>query len=240
MGKPIYITDPVVAAAYHVHPGEFAYVADDTEAFWLVANHHGYPLNYGTALPAAYFVHAAAPAFVPFPEATTPDTQPALMTVTTKQVAPNVFDVIFGDSVDTAQATGAFLGIDGANAIVGKVTWVQPPGSTPDQAAALLKAALVPHVAKITTTQFGPRLEVRGAGVNVLQAIRASLRVPKVAAPAPTPPAPPPPASPPPPPAPAPATTIAVGAEDTVTKIDVDGDGRADVLIVTDRPPQNP
>jgi hypothetical protein len=131
MGKPIFITDPVVAAAYHVHPGQFAYVALDAEAAWLVANHHGYPLNYATTLPAAYYVHPLAPLpFVPFvPE---------------------------------------------------------PGGELP-----------------------------------------------------PAPP-PPPPAPPPPPPAPAPATTIAVGAEDTVTKIDVDGDGRPDVLVVVDRPPQNP
>lgn len=53
------------------------------------------------------------------------------------------------------------------------------------------------------------------------------------------PPPPPPPAPPPPPPAPAP-TTLTIGPEDTVTRIDVDGDGRADVLVVTDRPPQNP
>jgi hypothetical protein len=67
MGKPIYITDPVVAAAYHVSPGQFAYVALDAEAAWLVAQHHGYPLNYATTLPAAYYVHPLAPLpFVPF------------------------------------------------------------------------------------------------------------------------------------------------------------------------------
>jgi hypothetical protein len=129
MGQPIFITDPVVAAAYHVHPGQFAYVALNAEAAWLIANHHGYGLNYATTLPAAYFVHPGAPLpFVPF---------------------------------------------------------VPAPGGE-------------------------------------------------------LPPAPPPPPPPPPPPAPAPATTIAVGAEDTVTKIDVDGDGRPDVLVVVDRPPQNP
>jgi len=57
------------------------------------------------------------------------------------------------------------------------------------------------------------------------------------------PPAPPPPAPPPPPPGPPPAPapqTITVGPEDTLTKVDVDGDGRPDVLVVVDRPPQNP
>ena len=67
MGQAIYITDPVVAAHYHVHPGEFAWVADNAEAAWLIAQHHGYGLTHGSALPAAYYVHALAPLpFIPF------------------------------------------------------------------------------------------------------------------------------------------------------------------------------
>lgn len=124
MGKPIFITDPVVAAAYHVHPGEFAYVALDAEASWLVTNRHGYGITQPLPLPAPYYVHPQAPLpFVPF----------------------------------------------------------VPSGSTN--------------------------------------------------------PVPPPPPAPSPAPAP---QTIAVGPEDSITKIDVDGDGRADVLVITDRPPQNP
>jgi hypothetical protein len=65
---------------------------------------------------------------------------------------------------------------------------------------------------------------------------------PNMPAPGPSP-APPPPAPPPapvPPPAPAPQSSLTIGPEDTVTRIDVDGDGRPDVLVVVDRPPQNP
>ena len=67
MGKPIYIADPAVAAHYNVHPGEWAWVADDNEAAWLLANHHGYSVDYPRAVPAAYYVDPAAPLpFVPF------------------------------------------------------------------------------------------------------------------------------------------------------------------------------
>ena len=94
MGKPIFITDPAVAAQYHVHPAEFAWIADDVEAAWLVVNHHGYPLNYGTALPAAYYVHADAPApFVPFPDLDPPDTQRANITLINQLSFIEDFDV---------------------------------------------------------------------------------------------------------------------------------------------------
>jgi hypothetical protein len=74
MAQPIYFTDPAVAAAYHVHPGEFATVADDAEAAWLVENFHGYDLAAtGTPPPAAYYVHPQAPnPFVPYAIATAP------------------------------------------------------------------------------------------------------------------------------------------------------------------------
>jgi hypothetical protein len=77
------------------------------------------------------------------------------------------------------------------------------------------------------------------------------LTIPPIEPPAPTPPPPSPspapePAPPPPSPAPAPepapppaARTLTVGAEDTHTKIDADGDGRTDVHVLVDRPPQN-
>lgn len=67
MGKTVFITDPVVAAHYRVHPAEFAWVADDIEAAWLVTNRHAYSLQRTTAFPAAYFVDPGAPLpFVPF------------------------------------------------------------------------------------------------------------------------------------------------------------------------------
>ena len=62
---------------------------------------------------------------------------------------------------------------------------------------------------------------------------------PDMVIPQPTDPVPPPPPPPPPPPVPEPETVI-VGPEDTQTKIDLDGDGRPDVRIIIDRPPQNP
>jgi hypothetical protein len=232
MGKPIFITDPVVAAAYHVSPGQFAYVALNAEADWLVANHHGYPLNYSTPLPAAYYVHADAPLpFVPFPDLDPPNTQPALMTGATTRDAANVFSVTFSGGPDTAPATGRFVVVDTAATVIAYGSWAQPAGSTPDQAATLFQTALGAFGAAVATQKFGNRLELRGTGGKIILSVDVALRVPKVVAdPAPPPPAPPP----------APGTTIAVGPEDTVTKIDVDGDGRADVLIVTDRPPQNP
>lgn len=230
MGKTLYITDPVVAAAYFIHPAEFVWVADNAEALWLLGRHHAYTLEHRGALPPAYYVHPDAPAFVPFPDLSPPDTQPATMTVSVKQIAPGVFDVTFAGTPDTVAATGYFLGVNAASAVVGQVTWPQAPGTTPDQAAGLLQAALVPQAAVIATQKFGATLEVRGAGATVLQAVSAALRVPKVAAPAPAPPAPPP----------APGVTLRVGAEDTHTKIDIDGDGTTDVHVVVDRPPQNP
>jgi hypothetical protein len=73
MGQPIYLTDPVVAAHYHVHPAEFATVADAVEAAWLLEQHHGYSLAHNGALPAAYYVHPDAPLpFVPYPGAAPP------------------------------------------------------------------------------------------------------------------------------------------------------------------------
>jgi hypothetical protein len=69
MGQAVYITDPVVAAAYRVHPGEFADIADDLEAAWLMANRHAFSLNQRSALPAAYYVDVNAPLpFVPYVE----------------------------------------------------------------------------------------------------------------------------------------------------------------------------
>jgi len=78
MAQPIFITDPAVAAAYYVHPGEFASIADPVEAAWLVDNHHGYDLAAtGTPPPAAYFVHPDAPdPFVPYAIATAPPPEP--------------------------------------------------------------------------------------------------------------------------------------------------------------------
>lgn len=81
MGQAIYIADPAVAAAYNVHPGEFAYVADQAEAAWLLSKRHGFSIEQRQALPAAFFVHPDAPLpFVaytaPAPPAPTPPAPP--------------------------------------------------------------------------------------------------------------------------------------------------------------------
>jgi hypothetical protein len=72
------------------------------------------------------------------------------------------------------------------------------------------------------------------------------LTIPPIEPPAPEPaPSPPPSPTPapepsPPPPAPPPARrTLTVGPEDIETKIDTDGDGKPDVRVLIDRPPQN-
>lgn len=71
MGQAIYFADPVVAVAYHTHPGEFAWVADPVEVAWLLTNRHGYSLSHRGPLPPAYYVHPDAPLpFVPFPGGT--------------------------------------------------------------------------------------------------------------------------------------------------------------------------
>ena len=64
MTTAVYITDPAVAAHYHVSPGEWATVEDDAEAQWLFDNRHAYHADVAQTLPAAYFVHPDAP--VPF------------------------------------------------------------------------------------------------------------------------------------------------------------------------------
>jgi hypothetical protein len=67
MGTPVYITDPVVAVAYNVHPGEWANVDDDAEAAWLITKRHGWSINARETLPAPGYVHRGAPApFVPY------------------------------------------------------------------------------------------------------------------------------------------------------------------------------
>jgi hypothetical protein len=78
MGKSVYITDPVVAAAYGVHPGEWAFVADDAEAAWIVLNRHAFTLHHQDALPSAYYVDPSAPnPFVPFDPSPAPAPSPS-------------------------------------------------------------------------------------------------------------------------------------------------------------------
>lgn len=86
MGKPIYLADPAVAAHYHVHPGEWAWIADNEEADWLLAQGHGYGIDNRKPVPSAYYVHPdaplpfvpyAAPAPAPTPPAPVPSPEPA-------------------------------------------------------------------------------------------------------------------------------------------------------------------
>lgn len=67
MGKPVFITDPAVAAQYAARPGEWFYVADDAEADWLVEKRHAHSLTSVAPLPAPGAIDPAAPSpFVPY------------------------------------------------------------------------------------------------------------------------------------------------------------------------------
>lgn len=92
MGQPIYFTDPAAAAAYFVHPGEWAWVENIAEAAWLLANRHGYSLNARQALPGPYFVHPQAPLpFVPWPPPAPeppPSPEPAPPPASRRRLAP--------------------------------------------------------------------------------------------------------------------------------------------------------
>jgi hypothetical protein len=182
MGQTLYITDPVVAAAYFVHPAEFVWITSEAEALWLLASHHAYSLNHSAALPQAYYVHPDAPPFVPLPDPTPPGTQPAEITVTPTWVSPTVWDVVFGGVPDTAHATGAFIVVNDAGAVVVNGSWSQAPGTTVNQAVSLFISACAPFSAVITTQKFGNRVELRGVGGTVIKAVRAVLNVPKAAA----------------------------------------------------------
>jgi len=203
MGATLFITDPVVAAEYNVHPAEFVWVADNAEAVWLLGNHYAYSLQHRGPLPAAYYVHPDADPFTPFPDFTPPDTTPSTITVTTAQTAANVFDVTFGGTPDTVDAEGRFLAIDDDNAITADASWDQPAGTTPDEAADLLQTELQAFGSDIATQNFGPRLELRGTGGTVLRGVLARVNVAQAEAPAPAPPPEPEP-EPPAPPAPEP------------------------------------
>lgn len=248
MGQSIYFSDPVVAAAYHAHPGEWAYVAENAEALWLLANKHGYSLKHPTAVPAPPYVHPDAPLpFVPFPDLNPPGTQPALMTVTVDAFG-DTFTVTFGGQVDTVDATGRFVVLDTEGVIVASGTYAQPAGTTFDAAAGLLEAALAPFAAAVAVVKTGPALELTGVGLTMLGAVAVRLTIPRVAAqpapsPSPTPtPAPSPTPSPTPAPTPTPVpapTSLQIGPEDQHVAIDTDGDGKADVHVVVDNPPKS-
>ena len=62
----LYFTDPTVAVHYQTHPGEWAVVADEAEAQWLLEQHHAYSPAVQSSLPGAYFIHPDAPPFVPY------------------------------------------------------------------------------------------------------------------------------------------------------------------------------
>lgn len=186
MAKATYLTDPVVAAAYHVAPGEFASVNDD-EADWLVANHHGYPIDGTRAMPAAGFVHPDAPLpFVPYAggEAPPEGSQPAGMTFAITNPAAGSFDVVFNASVrDSVDATGHFVVADDAGATLADVTYTQPPGTTATGAAGKLHEALLPYSPPLVLGQITNGLNVEGGNPPVVGAVAGELTVPVVAPP---------------------------------------------------------
>lgn len=195
MGMTLFITDPVVAAAYRIHPAEFVSVPDDAEALYLLRNSHAYTLEHRGALPPAYYVDPTAPLpFVPFPDLSPPSTQPALMTIAVDAVG-GTFTLTFGGQVDTEAATGRFVIVDTEGLILASGTYPQPAGTTFDAAAGLLEAALVPFAATIAVVKTGATLELSGVGATIIGAVSARLTIQRVAA------------QPAPPPAPEPAPT---------------------------------
>jgi hypothetical protein len=189
MGKPIYITDPVVAAAYYVAPGEFASVPDDVEADWLIETHQGYPHeDTARALPAVGFVHPDAPQpFVPYagapidPPPEGGDTRPSGTTIYIKKHPSDAsFGVTFAGTVDAVVATGHFIVFASAGDTLADVTYEQPPGTNPTEAAALLAAALAPF-ATLQITLAGAVVGIRGADLVIVGAVEGDLTIPVAA-----------------------------------------------------------
>lgn len=181
MSNTVYITDPVVAAAYHVHPAEWATVPDGAEAAWLVSTHQAYPLDGNRAMPDAFFVHPAAPQpFVPYDGSgggeTPPDRVPANMTVTIGNPRPNEFDVVFGGNLDAVDALAHFVLVDDQGATVADVTYTQPRGTERQDAAGLLKAALASY--PLALTKNGAILDIRGNAPPVLTSVTGELTIP--------------------------------------------------------------
>lgn len=140
-----------------------------------------------------------------------PDTPPpgnpqAQMTVAVRVTQPNVFEVSFGGGTDTVEAEGKFIVRDNGDETLADVSYPQPAGTTRQEAAGLLDAALQP-TASIDATKNGALLTIRGAGTTVVGYVAGSLTLPPAPEPPPEPPPAPAPETPPPPPVPAPGTT---------------------------------
>ena len=183
MGQPIYITDPVVATAYFVSVGTFAWVGDDAEAAWLIETHQGYPHDGQRAMPAAGFVHPDAPQpFVPYGTAPPPEggTVPASITVAIATPSEGVFTATFAGTPDTAIATAHFVVRDNTDAVLSDVTYEHPIGATPADAAELLHAALVVNAA-LTLALAGDVLDIRGTDPVVVFAVTGEISVPAAA-----------------------------------------------------------
>lgn len=185
MGVSVYITDPAVAEFYGVHPAEWELIDDDDEAAWLLAQHHAYDLTHDQALPAAYFVHPDAPLpFVPYagaPIVAPPeggDTQPSGTTIHVKKhPTDDSFGVTFAGTVDAVDATGHFIVFDSLGATLADVTYAQPAGTNPTEAAALLDAALAP-VAALAVTLAGAVVGIRGVDPVIVGAVEGDLTIP--------------------------------------------------------------
>lgn len=178
MAKAIYLTDPVVAAVYHVAPGQFAPSVADDEAAWLVANHHGYPIDGRRAMPAAGFVHPSAPLpFVSYPGGST---QPANMTTDVREIQPGVFTVGFGSTVDTDEATVhcEVTGTDQAS--LANLTYAQPALTTDEQAAEALAGALA-SIPALGVNSGGPTVGIQGVPPAVVGAVVCQLTIPGTA-----------------------------------------------------------
>jgi hypothetical protein len=180
MGQPIYITDPAVAAAYFVAPGEFAYVADDAEATWLLETHQGYPHEANRALPAPGFVHPQAPQpFVPYGSAPPPGggTVPAKMIVNVANPTAGVFLVNFTGTTDQVVATAHFVVRDNADQVLADLTYEHPLNTTPQDAADMLYAALLPTAA-LTLDLVAAVVDIRGTDPVVVGDVEGEISVP--------------------------------------------------------------
>jgi len=179
MGQSIYLADPVVAAAYQVAPGEWAWIVDDAEADWLIVNRHGYTLARPVAVPAPYFVNPLAPLpFVPYAgSGAGPPASAMKVTITNPQAG--VFVVAFGGSVDTVDATAHFVVKSDVDAPLADVTYTQPAGTTRQDAAGLLQTALTPY-STLALTKNGALLDIRGATDVTVGAVEGGLTIPPV------------------------------------------------------------
>jgi hypothetical protein len=179
MSESVYITDPVVAAAYHVPQGSFVSIADTGEAAWLTTTQHAYPLTYPKAFPAAGYVNPSAPPFVPW-EGTPPGTTPAQMKFTISEKQPGMFEVMFGNGTDSVDATADFTVYSSVPSPLAHVNYTQPAGTSRQNAASLLYAALQSY-GTLVLVKNGAAVDISGNTGVTVGAVEGDLSIPSLA-----------------------------------------------------------